>query len=296
MTWETTTATLTLLGRDHTVLRTGFTLELYGDDQLQGVGLELFDELHSWIPENRPLFMLGKRSKEYKELTSGRLKRLRKTLGALATEGQFYAVKDADGLSVDAYGIELSISEAMPTRVFVNLPLSFVQGRENEAFESFRALVDRFPFVCATAGYGFNLEWSRGGEQKGQPVEIRKALRYHGLNLRNRVQEMWLGKNLKSVHWLTFVDNERLEASGAESRIDTLGDEVEAHRVTGGILLRAGAAPPVGDINHKAPDLGPMKAVNDAFKSIRIDAWDPATLNLFNIDADDANSWITRMD
>ncbi len=296
MSWETTTATFTILGRDQTVLRAGFIIEIYGDERLKDVGLELFEELHGWIPEDRKLFMLGKRSQEYKELTPRRLSRLRKTLGALATEGQFYAVKDGEGFEVGEYGIELSISDSMPTRVFVNLPLSFVREREDEAFESFRALVDRFPVVCATAGYGFNLEWARAGEQKGQPVEIRKGLRYHGLNLRNRAQEMRLGKKLKSVHWLTFIDDERVEESGAEHRFEAIGDGVEVHRVDGGVVLRAGAAPPIGDINHKAPDLAPMKAVNDALQSIRIDAWDPATLSLFAIDTDDANSWVTRMD
>lgn len=296
MSWETTTATFKILGREQTVLRAGFVMEFYGDERLRDVGLALFDTLHRWVPTDRPLFMLGKQGREYKELTSRRLTRLRKTLAALPSEGQFYSVKDAEGLSVHEYGIELAISDAMPARVFVNLPLSFVVEREDEAFQSFHDLLDEFPFTCATAGYGFNLEWARAAEQKGQSVAIRTALRYHGLNIRNRAQEMRLGTSLKTAHWLTFVDDQRLDDSGARDRVDGLADDVTAHPVGGGVLLRAGKSPPVGDINRKAPDIAPMKAVNDALRPIRIAAWDPATISLFGMDADDANAWVTRMD
>lgn len=296
MSWDETTATFKILGREQTVLRPGFVMELYGDERLRDVGLDLFDAIAQWIPDERPLFMLGKRGREYKPLTPNRLKRLRKTLSALATEGQFYAVKDADALNVHEYGIELSISDGLPTRVFVNLPLSFVREREDEAYAAFRGLIEQFPFVCATAGYGFNLEWARAGEQKGQPVAIRTGLRYHGLSLRNRAQEMRLGDNLKSVHWLTFIDDKRVEACGGASKLEALGDEVTSETLGGGMLLRAGATPPIGDINRQAPDLAPLKAVNDALLPIRLRTWDPATLSLFSMDADDANAWVTRMD
>ena len=187
----------------------------------------------------------------------------------MTTEGQFYAIKDAEGFNVGSYSIELNLSDAAPTRVMVALPLSFVEGREQAAHDTFEALVSTFPFHVATAGYGFNLEWAREGEMAGEPAEIRAGLRFHGLMIRNRMQESFLSKQLKSAHWLTFVQHAIVEELGGKATFDDL-EGVDAADVANGVLLRAGNAPPVGDINRQAPDLGPMKAVNDALRPIRI--------------------------
>ncbi len=276
-------------------MRTGFVMEFYGDDALHAVALDLFDEIHAWIPKDTKLYVLGKNSTEYKELTSRRLNRLRKTLGALATEGQFYAIKDAEGLAVRDYSLELSIAEDPPGTLAVGLPLSFVQGREDEAFETFRSLVDRYPFHIATAGYGFNMAWSRDAEMVGEPVQMRTALRHHGLMVRNRVHEGMLHNQLKSVHWLTFLQTDLAETVGGAEVLGGL-QGVSTHPVAHGLLLRAGNAPAVGDINRQAPDLGPMKAVNAALKPLRIAEWFKGTTHLCRLDDEDVQGWLSRMD
>jgi len=295
MSWEETTAAHTIFGQQEVVMRTGFVMEFYGDEALHSVGLDLFDEIHGWIPKEAKLYVLGKNSTEYKELTPRRFNRLRKTLGALASEGQFYAIKDAEGLAVGDYSIELSIAENPPGTLAVALPLSFVQGREDEAFDAFRGLVDRFPFNIATAGYGFNLAWSRDAEMVGEPVQMRTALRHHGLMVRNRIHEGTLHNQLKSAHWLTFIQADLAETLGG---LETLGslEGVSTHPVGHGLLLRAGKAPPVGDINRQALDLGPMKTVNSALQSLRIEEWFQGTTHLAQLDDDDVNGWLSRMD
>lgn len=276
-------------------MRTGFVMEFYGDDALHSVALDLFDEIRAWIPKDTKLYVLGKNSTEYKELTSRRLNRLRKTLGALATEGQFYAIKDAEGLAVTDYSIELSIAENPPGTLAVALPLSFVQGREDEAFETFRSLVDRYPFNIATAGYGFNMAWSRDAEMVGEPVQMRTALRHHGLMVRNRIHEGMLHNQLKTAHWLTFVHTDLVDTIGGAEVLDGL-EGVSIHAVAHGLLLRAGNAPAVGDINRQAPDLGPMKAVSAALKPLRIEEWFQGTTHLCQLDDDDVQGWLSRMD
>lgn len=295
MSWETTTATFRILGRDETVLRPAFTMEFYSGDELLPVGLDFFEKLYALVPEGTPLHVLGKNGVEYKPLTPRRLSRLRKTLGALTTEGQFYAIKDAEGFNVDGHSIELNLSDSAPTRVAVALPLSFVQGREQRAFETFKEVVDTFPLHVATAGYGFNLEWAREGEMKGEPVEIRAGLRFHGLMIRNRMQESFLSRQLKSAHWLTFLQAGIVEDLGGESTFDGLNG-VDVVHGPHGVLFRAGDAPPVGDVNRQAPDLAPMKAVNDVLRPIRISEWASGCGTLYQLDDDDANGWLTRMD
>ena len=295
MTWETTTATFRILGRDETVLRPAFTMEFYGGDELLSHGPRLFEKLHGLVPEGTPLHVIGKKGVEYKPLTPRRLSRLRKTMETLATDGQFYAIKDAEGFEVGGYSIELHLSEWASSRVMVALPLSFVQGREQAAYEVFEDFVATFPFHVATAGYGFHLEWAREGEMAGEPVEIRAGLRFHGLMMRNRMQESFLRKQLKSAHWLTFVHDTIAADLGGSATFEGL-DGVDTTAVSHGVLLRAGEAPPVGDTESHAPDLAPMKAVNDALRAIRIVEWTEGCNTLYRLDAQAANGWLTRMD
>lgn len=270
-------------------------MEFYGGDELLAHGLSLFEKVYGLVPDETPLHVLGKNGVEYKPLTPRRLNLLRKAMGALTTEGQFYAIKDAAGFNVGSYSIELHLSEWAPTRVMVALPLKFVQGREQDAYDAFEDFVDTFPFYVATAGYGFNLEWAREGEMAGEPIEIRAGLRFHGLMIRNRMQESFLRKQLKSAHWLTFVHDTIVEDLGGKATFEGL-EGVDMADVAHGVLLRAGHAPPVGDIESRASDLAPMKAVNDALRAIRIAEWTAGCGSLYRLDEDDANAWLTRMD
>lgn len=297
MTWTATTATFTVLGRNHTVLTPAFVIELYCDEAIHPHGRVLFDAIWQRFPTEKKYYVIGKNGTRYKDLTPRVLTRLRRTLENLATEGQFYFIKDAPGFAVDEYTLELRSGEQPPGMVHIGMPLSFVDTDPDAAVEFFRGLVDEFPFINGTAGYGFNFEWSREGEMKSMPVEIRAGRRFLGLNVRNRTQEGMLYRQFKTAHWLTFISTALLEELGGTATLETvLDDQVEQIPVKHGIVLRAGKTPPIGDVNRQAPDIEPLRKVNQLIRPLRIDEWYSGGMNLFAIDPDDANAWITRLD
>jgi hypothetical protein len=293
MEWTENIATHQELGKTYTVMRPAFVIELYGDEELDPHGEAIFDRVWSLFPREREFFCINKRGREYKRLDARALARLRKTLTRLDAEPQFYMLKDAPDFDVEAFSAELALGG--PGRLVVGLPLELLAERGADAFEElFRGFVTDFPFHSGTAGFGFHQVWGRECEMAGMPMNIRVARRFWGIGVRHRYQEQALQRQLKSAHWLTFVDEELLATLGGDAAVAKLGPEVKVTPVRGGVLLRAGAEPPVGDVNLKAPDIEPMRKVNAFIKPIRIDAW--ITHNLFRIDPDDAHAWLTRLD
>jgi len=298
MSWTDTVATHTEGGVTATVLRPGFVVELYGDARVLPAGRAIFEQIWALFPKQTPFFCINKRGREYKQLTPTSLNRLLRTLDRLGDEGQFYMLKDAPDFHIDGYSAELGMG-GLGTSVQFGLPTAWVdEVGPDAAVEMFRSFVDPYPFVVGTAGYGFQLTWGRECEMKGMPVNIKTALRFHGLNVRNRGQEqrMDLAGQLKTAHWLTFLGPGPLAKLGGESAAQAIGPDVTVVPAGGGVILRAGPRPPEGDVNRQAPDIEPMRKVNDFIRPIRIDAWDRATSNLFDIEPDDADAWCTRLD
>lgn len=296
MTWTENVATVTELGITHTVLRPAFVVELYGDARVLAAGHTIFDKIWALFPKDKPFFCINKRGREYKQLTPQSLTRLLRTLDRLGEEGQFYMLKDAPNFHVDAYSAELHMGNQC-AMVHFALPPSYVDDVGPEAaIEMFRGFVDAHPFLVATAGFGFHATWCRESEMAGMPVNIKTALRYFGLNVRNRGEELYLDGRLKTAHWLTFLGDAALAKLGGKAAAHELGLEVGVIDAGTGVILRAGDEPPVGDIDRQAPDIEPMRRVNEFIRPIRIDAWQKRSSNLFFIDPDAANAWLTRLD
>jgi hypothetical protein len=294
MEWSDNTATHQELGKSYTVMRPAFVIELYGEGDLAPHGEAIFDRVWSLLPRDREYFCINKRGREYKRLDARALARLRKTLTRLADESQFYMLKDAPDFDVVAYSAELALG-APGGRVVVGLPLELLAAQGADALEALvRGFVEDFPFHTGTAGFGFHQVFGIEAEMAGMPMNIRVARRFWGIGVRHRYQEDALHRQLKSAHWLTFVDEPLVAQLGGDAALAKLGPEVAVTRVRGGALLRAGSTPPVGDVNVEAPDIAPMREVNAFIRPIRLDTW--VTHNLFRIDPDDAHAWLTRLD
>lgn len=297
MTWTEISATYTELGNTVTVLRPAFALEFYGDEALIPHGRTLFEKFWDLFPDETTFYCINKRGNEYKELKPRSVSRLLKTLERLGQEAQFYMLKDAPDFHVEQYSAELSMG-GMFQRLYVGLPLSFLEERGADgAAAFFTEIVDEFPFLNATAGLGFHSVWARECEQEAMPVNIRAARRYWGLMVRNRGDEERRYQPFKSAHWLTYIGPSLLEElGGLDAAKEAAGDEVGVVEAGGGVVVRAGDEPPIGDINRKAPDIEPMRRVNAFIRPKRISEWSKHYSNLFFTDIDECNEWLTRLD
>lgn len=201
---------------------------------------------------------------------------------------------DAAEFTVNEYSIDMVVGSDHPRigdRVCVALPLDYLDKLD----ALFLSFIEALPFWGGVAGFGFEMVRGREYEQEAMPVMFRAAKRYHGLILRHRTQEDIMIKQLKTAGWLTFLDEELTALVGGHDLLnEKLSDTVSKKVIRGGILLRAGDVPPVGDVNRQDKDIEPMAEVNRAIRPIRLDKW--FTSNLFRVDKDVADEWFSRLD
>ncbi|HEX6750881.1 MAG TPA: type VI immunity family protein [Longimicrobium sp.] len=300
MSWTDVWAEYAELGRSWTVLRPAVAMEFYGEGaRLAAHGESILDRFLGLLPEGTQLYQLGNNSREYRKVDAPSLRRIRKTLAELEQRGRFYMIKDAPEFDVGGYSLELHLGSKHATindRVHIALPLEFAdEHRISGTIELFRELVTDVPFWGAVAGYGFDLPWGRECEMVAMPAMLRAALRFHGLLVRHRTQEDYAVKKLKSAGWLTFLDAELLGLVGGQDALEAAVDGlVEISPLRGGVLLKAGDRPPVGDVNRQEADVRPLAAVNRAISEIRLQRW--FSHNLFSVPAETSNDWLSRFD
>jgi hypothetical protein len=162
------------------------------------------------------------------------------------------------------------------------------------AAAAFVRLVGEVAFRHASAGYGFNMVWGREWEQEAMPRVMAAGRRYLALDVRDRGLEQQLLDQVKGPAWLTYLGPDLLERVGGKKAVDALPKEVGRVTVGEGMVFRAGKEPPVGDVNRRARDLGPLRAVARLLRPVRVEAWDMA--DFFEIDEDEANAWFERLD
>jgi hypothetical protein len=300
MDWKTLRAEHTELGRSTVVARPALVMEFYGTGRKMAPhGRQILDRFSSVLPPGTQLYVLGNNDREYKKVTPQSRRRIEKTLDELAQRGRFYSFKDAPEFDVGTFSLEVHLGsqhDNIADTVQLAYPLDWgEQARVEKTTELFAGFARDFPFWGGVAGYGFDLVWGREFEQRGMPVNFSAAKRFHGLLVRHRTQENYLVKKLKSAGWLTYLDAEMVGALGGEHELRSrLGDEATLTNAGPGVLLRAGATPPIGDVNRQRPDVAPLATVNRAIEQVRIDRW--FTTDLFGVDRESADAWLHRFD
>lgn len=299
MDWKNTDIQYTEGRYTYSVAKPAFTMEFYAEgSRLAPHGEALFDQLLSLVPQGDPLYKMGKNDHQYKPADARGLRRIRATLGKLEQKGQAYVIKDTPEFDAGQYSMDLTLGSKHKTisdTVIVALPLesagSAALAHIRAAFEH---IVSTFPFWAAVAAYGYNLVWGSEFEQVAEPVMVNLGMRFHGPIIRNRMQETYAVKRLKSVGWLTFVDGELLAQAGGEARVtEQLDAGVSTKRIRDGLLLQAGPQPPLGDVNVGAPDIAPMASVSRALAPVRLHAM---KYKLIGVSQEKADSWINRFD
>jgi hypothetical protein len=304
MDWKAIRAEYTELGQTFVVAKPAVVIELYGQgSRIAPHGEALLDLFLGILPEKTQLYVLGNNDRQYKPLTPQSMRRLRQTLKDLDKRGRFYSIKDAPEFNVGQFSLEIHLGSDHAMRadaVQIALPIGWGDSGDAErVVELFGKYIGAAPFWAGVAGYGFDLVWGREFEQRGMPVNFQLSKRLHGVLIRDRLQEIYLVKKLKSAGWLTYLDAELVEKVGGEAALKTaVGEAVSVASLGAGLLLRTGPTPPVGDVNRQDKDVEPLAAVNRAIKNIRLEHW--LSTNLFNADfkpdRENADAWLTRFD
>lgn len=299
MDWKNTDIQYTEGRYTYSVAKAAFTMEFYADgSKLAPHGEALFNQLLSLFPQRDLLYKMGKTDHQYKRADARSLRRIHATLGNLEQKGQTYLIKDAPEFDAGQYSIDLTLGSKHKTisdTVIVALPL---ESTENTTLAQTRAtfehIVSTFPFWAAVAAYGYNMVWGSEFEQVAEPAMHNLGMRFHGPIIRNRPQETYAVKRLKSVGWLTFVDGQLLAQAGGEAHItEQLDAQVSTNRIRDGLLLQAGPQPPLGDVNVGAPDIAPMASVSRALSPVRLHAM---KFKVIGTPQEKADSWLNRFD
>ena len=133
------------------------------------------------------------------------------------------------------------------TMVRLVLPFAWGTERVEEAFSLVEELCDLIPFSSGQAGFAF--EPSRYFIGAANEFAIPKSMRHPGFDVHNQSgKEGSVGKGgVRSVGWLTMLSDEIIAELGGAPELE----HCSVSPVFGGVILRAGAAPAVGDVNRK---------------------------------------------
>jgi len=123
--------------------------------------------------------------------------------------------------------------------------------RTEEMFQFVSELCSLFPFQSGHAGFSF--ECSRYAEKESQTYAWQKSMRHRGIDIcRMPVDAKAVGQDaMKGVGWLTILGKLFVERFGGVKDLrNALAKDIEVIELPGGIILRAGPSPMLGDTNR----------------------------------------------
>jgi hypothetical protein len=127
-------------------------------------------------------------------------------------------------------------------------PFAWGETRTDDMLELFLDCCNHFPFRSARAGYSF--EWSRYTTFQSQPHVWLKSMQHRGIDIAWPSLEGKAVKKdaIRGVGWLNALSDEFVERLGGRSKVAAkLRAPVELIDVKGGLVLKAGAKPGIGD-------------------------------------------------
>lgn len=147
------------------------------------------------------------------------------------------------------------------------------------------------PFETGQFGYSFN-QLQRTWTTEADEFIGRVAMRFRGFDILDPKLAAEARGLVPNCSWLTLLGDAVVEQLDGEGAIrSALSAAVTVLRIRGGLLLRAGELPPVGDTNRRAPDLGPVKEVARVTRRVRV-----SRRVLFYGPEDFRTNWVNRFD
>lgn len=147
------------------------------------------------------------------------------------------------------------------------------------------------PFETGQFGYSFN-QLQRTWTTEADEFIGRVAMRFRGFDILDPNLAREARGLVPNCSWLTLLGDSVVEKLGGERAIRSgVSSAVTVRRIDGGLFLLAGDLPPVGDVNRRALDLGPVKEVARVTRPARVSRG-----VLFYGSEDFRTDWVNRFD
>lgn len=291
------------------VVTATFGLTLYTGEifsSIPKVILECFDRYRSLCPESEMKFYGTENMRRHKPVTKRTLSILPTWLKPGAPPREYIMLEIQNG---DAYqeaptfkflvfgGEKTSITYKVKSANIISMafPAAWGLTRTEEMFNLMRELCELFPFQSGHAG--FSLECSTYEVWSSQGHAWATSMRHHGLDIFRADKIMRAaGRNaLVGVNWLTALDNKLVKKVGGQAKLRRkLSSAIDLIDLPGGLIIRAGKKPRIGDTNHN--DLVPeYQEVFSALETLIEPAIERyGCLTVWNDASEKTNAWLRR--
>lgn len=134
------------------------------------------------------------------------------------------------------------------------VPAAWGGGHASEMRDMVIHLAGLIPYTAGHAG--FAMDWSRYFEQKACPHAYQKGMRHLGFDVPGESNDCLVvgHDSMKTVNWLTLLGQPLLSKLGGVDQIRArASNRIKLRPTGGGLMLEAGDAPEVGDVNRGDP-------------------------------------------
>lgn len=243
------------------VVRPTFGITLFSNQPISkfssGV-LAAFARYRKLVGDQALRFYSTSTMRKHAKVTKRALGMLEAWFGPEAPPSEDYGIEYVDAEPSNAapasrfviFGVEDVPGHERTTASIVRLalPLEWGTDRAEEAFALTQELCGLIPFQSGQAGFAF--EPSRYFIEAANEFAVPKSMRHPGIDIHNQTGKEGNAVGIdgvRGVGWLTMLGDGLVEKLGGvpELRLCTVT------KVPGGIIIRAGKAPEVGDVNRK---------------------------------------------
>jgi len=161
--------------------------------------------------------------------------------------------------------------------------------------EHFIDLAADVPFFSGVAGYWFHHSPYKQEACASSMATLSRRFKGVEVTFSDRMQ-FWAGKGLTTVNWITFVGNPFLKKLGGSGSLsDKLPKECVVRTVRGGVAIRCGPEPALGDTKAKRDELALWRKLYTVVKPVQfVDR--EYRFSLLHFNGDKTVEWLTRLD
>jgi hypothetical protein len=264
---------LELVQDDIPIVRLTFGIAVYMSEPLTAFRkevVEAYDRFLSIVGKQGVRQYATQTMTKHKALTPRALSMVPTWFAPDAPKSETYGIELTDAVPFNAAATtKIHIAGSQPTDagrqataslVRYVFPASWGIDRAGELLEITKGLCDLLPFRCGYAGYGF--EYSKYFTRVALEHAWAQSMHHPGIDIQDNVNDTLAVKfdGIRGVGWLTMIDDAFVKELGGPPKV-TLCTTIP---VKGGLIIKAGDAPDIGEINRKQD----LPAYREAFRYV----------------------------
>jgi hypothetical protein len=296
------TGTLNDEGEELILYRAGISLNLFYDSPLGEIGASaarIIEDYLAFIAPDAIEKYLAQSG--YKKLTRKALTLYLDSLKAAEEGDEFFelhfgpGVEPGPGYSVHFHATGLDEPEVYPDAtnlLTLEFPPDILDRKGVQPFIDFLVqCANRHKFHYGIAGYAFQHSVMTLVDEAHEEI-AKAAMRYIGFDISYDSIRDDLKGHVHNVSWLNFFGPVLVKKlGGADKFAARLPEGATVTPLKSGLMVQVSPLPPVGDVNRKAPDIAPLKALARIVKPLRIES------DYLGSDDDGfAERWLGRLD